>query len=354
MVMDGYRDEVVVSKPPAATALSNDEERCVDNRSNGFSCSFSAIKERGLLCVTSGNTCLGSHLVKKLLSRGYFIRVTIQNQEDFEDMKELIKQEEMNLLESVVVAKMGDLDSLCEAFRGCHAIFHTSSFTDPHGVAGYTERTAFLETEAAKNVIEACARAAYVKRCIFTSSLLASIWNINNADRIVDESCWSNEAFCRENKLWLALGKTTAEKAAWRKSRELKVKLITICPALLMAPSFPNAHIETSLPYLKGGQVMLQRGILATQDVGKAAEVHIHAYEAMDYGAGGRYLCFDRVVQRLDEAIQLENWLKMKGLLSGGGNVMSVEEDDETPSRISNSRVAKLVFCASQRLSCKQ
>ncbi|GMP28482.1 hypothetical protein CsSME_00004003 [Camellia sinensis var. sinensis] len=80
MVMDGYRDEVVVSKPPAATALSNDEERCVDNRSNGFSCSFSAIKERELLCVTSGNTCLGSHLVKKLLSRGYFIRVTIQNQ----------------------------------------------------------------------------------------------------------------------------------------------------------------------------------------------------------------------------------------------------------------------------------
>ena len=33
---------------------------------------------------------------------------------------------------------MGGIDSLCDAFRGCHAIFHTSSFIDPHGVSGYS------------------------------------------------------------------------------------------------------------------------------------------------------------------------------------------------------------------------
>lgn len=53
-------------------------------------------------------------------------------------------------------------------------------------------------------------------------------------------------------QLWLALGKTNAEKAAWRKSMELKVKLVAICPGLLMAPSFPYAHKDTSIPYLKG------------------------------------------------------------------------------------------------------
>lgn len=53
-------------------------------------------------------------------------------------MNELLRDEEMNQLESVVVAKMGDLDSLCDAFRGCHAVFHTSSFIDIHGVSGYS------------------------------------------------------------------------------------------------------------------------------------------------------------------------------------------------------------------------
>lgn len=53
-------------------------------------------------------------------------------------MRALIKDEELNKLESVVVAKMQDLESLCHAFRGCHAVFHTSSFIDPHGVSGYS------------------------------------------------------------------------------------------------------------------------------------------------------------------------------------------------------------------------
>ncbi|XP_059670545.1 cinnamoyl-CoA reductase-like SNL6 [Cornus florida] len=349
--MECYREEVVVSIPLETPTLGDEQRKC---NGNVFSCSLSA-RERKLVCVTSGNSYFGSHLVRKLLAHGYLVRVTIQNQVDIEDMKELIREEEMNKLESVVVAKMGDLESLCDAFRGCHAIFHTSSFVDPHGISGYTEQMAFLETEGAKNVIEACGIVAYVKRCIFTSSLLASIWKRDNADRVVDEGCWSDEEFCRENKFWLALGKTTAEKVAWRKARELKVKLVTVCPGLLMAPSFPNAHFESSLPYLKGGQVMLQRGILATEDVDRMAEVHVHVYEAMDHGACGRYLCFNRVVRRSDEAIQLENVLKMHGLLSAGlRNVVLAEDTDEIPNRLSSSRLARLVFRASQRLFCEQ
>ena len=64
--------------------------------------------------------------------------------EDYEDMKKLMRDEEMNQLESVVVAKMGNLDRLCDAFRGCHAIFHTSSFIDPHGVSGYSVSFSYI------------------------------------------------------------------------------------------------------------------------------------------------------------------------------------------------------------------
>lgn len=57
---------------------------------------------------------------------------------NYEDMKEFMREEEISQLESLVVAKIGDVESLCNAFRGCHAIFHTSAFIDPRGITGYT------------------------------------------------------------------------------------------------------------------------------------------------------------------------------------------------------------------------
>lgn len=60
---------------------------------------------------------------------------------------------------------------------------------------------AVLEANGAENVIEACGRVGSVKRCIFASSLLASIWQRNGVLGVLDESCWTDEEFCRENKV---------------------------------------------------------------------------------------------------------------------------------------------------------
>jgi hypothetical protein len=38
----------------------------------------------------------------------------------------------------IIVAKLSDVDSLEKAFEGCRGIFHTSAFTDPAGLSGYT------------------------------------------------------------------------------------------------------------------------------------------------------------------------------------------------------------------------
>lgn len=38
----------------------------------------------------------------------------------------------------VVMAKLTDIDSLEKAFEGCGGVFHTSAFTDPAGLSGYT------------------------------------------------------------------------------------------------------------------------------------------------------------------------------------------------------------------------
>ena len=104
---------------------------------------------------------------------------------------------------------------------------------------------------------------------------------------------------------------------------------------------------------------MLQRGVLASNDISKVAKAHVHVYEEMDYGASGRYLCFERVITRLDEAIQLENKLKIHGQLCAGGENLpsSTQETDggEIQSiSLSNSKLDRLMLRVSQRSSCKQ
>lgn len=94
---------------------------------------------------------------------------------------------------------------------------------------------AFVEAEGAKNVIEACGRAAYIKRCIFTSSLLASIWKGDNVDRVVDETCWSDEEFCRENRVHNIL--------SLKSGAALLLGELGNC----LRPSDPPTHINTNL-----------------------------------------------------------------------------------------------------------
>ncbi|KAK1299345.1 hypothetical protein QJS10_CPB14g00125 [Acorus calamus] len=116
---------------------------------------------------------------------------------------------------------------------------------------------------------------------------------------------------CRDDKLWYALGKTMAEKAAWRavSGREENVKLATICPGLVTGPHFQIANSTATIAYLKGAHEMYIRGVLATVDVEELAKAHVGVYEAMSRDgrrASGRYLCFDRTVNTRWEAEELE------------------------------------------------
>eukprot|EP00262_Sarcandra_glabra_P016227 TRINITY_DN5227_c0_g1_i2.p1 TRINITY_DN5227_c0_g1~~TRINITY_DN5227_c0_g1_i2.p1 ORF type:complete len:276 (+),score=39.33 TRINITY_DN5227_c0_g1_i2:69-896(+) len=217
--------------------------------------------EEKLVCVTSGISYLGFAIVNKLLHKGYWIRLAVDNQEDLEKLRETETfVERINNRVSVVIAKVTELESLSEAFTGCRGVFHTSAFADPRGVSGYSKHMAELEIRAAEKVMEACARTPTVTRCVLTSSLLACIWrnnSLNNLPSILDENCWSDDSICRERKLWFALGKTMAEKAAWRVAREKNLKLATICPALIIGPGIPQRNSTGSIAYLKGKGVIL-------------------------------------------------------------------------------------------------
>lgn len=54
---------------------------------------------------------------------------------------------------------------------------------------------------------------------------------------------------------------------------------------------------------------MFRDGLLATADVSKLADAHVDVYDAMARTACGRYICFDRVIRRVEDITELERQL---------------------------------------------
>ncbi|BBH00416.1 NAD(P)-binding Rossmann-fold superfamily protein, partial [Prunus dulcis] len=231
-------------------------------------------EEDRLVCVTSGVSFLGLALVNRLLLRGYSVRILVDNPEDVEKLGEMSTRTNNNKI-SAVMANLADVESLSQAFHGCRGVFHTSAFTDPAGLSGYTKSMAEIEVKASENVMKACSLTASVRKCVLTSSLLACVWHDSGNQR-------------NPSPLWYALGKLRAEKAAWRIAEEKGVKLATICPALITGPEFSTRNPTATIAYLKGSQDMYQSGVLATVDMMRLADAHVCVFEAMNEAAFGR------------------------------------------------------------------
>ncbi|KEH24813.1 putative cinnamoyl-CoA reductase [Medicago truncatula] len=295
-----------------------------------------------LVCVTSGVSYLGLALVNHLLVLGYSVRIIVDNPGDREKLREIRHEEMRNNLE-IIIAKLNDVDSLVKAFEGCRGIFHTSAFTDPAGLSGYTKSMAEIEVNVTENVMEACARTPSIKRCVFTSSLAACIWQDNvNSDLttpIINHGSWSSESLCIDKKLWYALGKMRAEKAAWRIANERGLKLTTICPALITGPEFCHRNPTATIAYLKGAQKMYSNGLLATVDVKKVAEAHACVFKEMNENAYGRYICFDNVIDAQSEAEKLAKDIGMpKEKICGDASNISLQRYE-----LSNNKLCRLM-----------
>jgi nucleoside-diphosphate-sugar epimerase len=307
--------------------------------------------ENELVCVTSGVSFLGLEIVKELLLRGYSVRITIDNEEDIEKLREMELSGEMrgtNGVIEVASAKLNESGSVLEAFQGCSAVFHTAAFIDPAGLSGYSKYMAEIEAKATENVIEACASTPSVRKCVLTSSLLACTWqenDISNISRVIDHDSWSNESFCREKKLWYALGKLKSEKAAWRIAEEKGLKLTTICPGLITGQNYLNRNPTSTLAYLKGGQEMYENGVLAVVDVNKLAKAHVRVFEAINKTSFGRYICFDEVIKSETEVEKLVQETRVQI------NVIPRSSFDDIPTRfkLSNAKLDRLMSSRTER-----
>ena len=71
---------------------------------------------------------------------------------------------------------------------------------------------------------------------------------------------------------------------------------------------------------------MYESGVLATVEVNRLAEAHVCVFEAMNKtSAGGRYICFDEIIQEEEEAEKLAREISVsKTKICGTGESSNV------------------------------
>uniref|UniRef100_A0A7N0VFY0 NAD-dependent epimerase/dehydratase domain-containing protein n=1 Tax=Kalanchoe fedtschenkoi TaxID=63787 RepID=A0A7N0VFY0_KALFE len=291
--------------------------------------------KRQVVCVLDASSYVGFWVLKGLLQKGYIVHAGVLQHHGEE--VEMIREMEKSLEERVKVFAVDVLDyhSICVALKGCEALFCS---LDCH--QGYEEKTVEGEVRGAINVVEACARTETIHKIVFSSSLATAIWRENiSSESDVDERSWSNHHFCRRLKLWYALAKTLSEQAAWALAMDRRLNMVSINSGLVLGPHVAQQNPLLTMSYLKGAPEMYENGVLATVDVNFLVDVHIRAFE--DHSTCGRYLCFDKVINTEEEAVNLAK--SLSPLISLPPPRYEYQGSEVFAERLRNKKVNKLV-----------
>ncbi|KAF3794262.1 Tetraketide alpha-pyrone reductase 1 [Nymphaea thermarum] len=289
------------------------------------------------LCVLDASSYVGFHLLKALLRRGYAVHAAIQTGGETEITKKIDEMSKVEEKMEVFPIDLLDYHSIHEALKGCSALFYCVD--QAHGSCGYHETMVDLEVKGAINALEACVQTESIKKVIYTSSIAAGIWRENISKQIdLDEKSWSDAEFCRKKKLWYALAKTLAEKAAWALAADRMLNMVSVNAALIMGPGVSQHNSAATISYLKGAPQMYEDGLLALVDIGFLINAHVCAFE--NTYACGRYFCFSHLVTDEEEALNL-----IKALMP---SITLPERDEDKreiarPHRLRNDKLNKLL-----------
>jgi nucleoside-diphosphate-sugar epimerase len=258
------------------------------------------------ILVTGGTGYIGAWVTKKLLERGYTVRLTVRDKsrtDKYTYLQEISDKSEGNLeLWEADLLKMGSYD---EAAKGANAIIHMASpftlrFKDP--IKDLIEPA----VNGTKNVLEAANKSQTVKRIVLTSSVAAVHGDtIDMTESGLEEFTEEHFNYSSSPKHQpYSYSKVAAEKTAWEiEKKQNDWKLVVINPSFVMGPSLSKTSDSESIQFMKdmlsgkfkSGAPDLQFGFVDVRDV---AEAHILGLE--NENIEGRHILAERTAGVLD------------------------------------------------------
>ena len=196
--------------------------------------------------------------------------------------------------------------SFDDAVRGVDGVFHAASPVvvvgnsssnngkpnDDDDAEEVQQRLVEPIVRGASNVLRSCARASpRPRRVVFTSSCSCVRYGAGAAAAL-NESHWSDAAYCAAHGLWYAYAKTLAEREAWRLAKERGLDMVAVNPSFVVGPILSQAPTRTALlvlALLRGELPRYPNTTVGFVHVDDAVLAHVVAME--DARASGRLIC---------------------------------------------------------------
>ncbi|KAL3677880.1 hypothetical protein R1sor_020836 [Riccia sorocarpa] len=248
------------------------------------------------VCVTGGTGYIASCLIRKLLEKGYSVRTTVRSTRDTNRLRVLREFPGAKERLTILRADLMDEGSYDEAMEGVQGVFHCAGPVLPPEDMAHDPQASLIEptVKGILNVLRACAKSSTVKRVVMTSSCSAIRYDYpqNEENKILDETCWTNLDYCKENQMWYAVAKTLAEKEAWKFAEEHNLDLVVLNPSFIVGPfptPFPSSTMLLVLYMVQGKAEGYPNQIIGFVHIDDVVDAHILVYEKPE--ANGRYIC---------------------------------------------------------------
>jgi len=194
------------------------------------------ISGKSTILVTGGTGFIGSHLVKKLVGQGKYVRILARLHASLEHLP----KDKVELLYGDIT----DIDVLKRALKGIEVVYHLAA--NMGGDWGAHYQNTVIGT---KNLFELASNAS-VGKILYVSSL-----GVLKASSFPNNS-FVNESFPLENNVlargYYSRAKLEAEKIAIEHSKLNKVNIIIIRPGLVYGPENSDIVSDAAFKFSKG------------------------------------------------------------------------------------------------------